>query len=210
MIVFAVVVNIEYFFYDLESQPISSNQTTTEANVSFLAKISCNSNFNILVVSQSLALILRYILPFILLNILNFLIIYQVCKNQLKLNRSRSLKSYKDFFLSILIINFGIFIFYMPWSIAIIIALAKKANLNKLTANDSTEDYIYKIGYSVSFLVCILPFFVYLKFNRLFRKEFFGIFKKSKLLLSSSGIAVNTISGSKSVSTGSKSVSRPN
>ena len=98
----------------------------------------------------------------------------------------------------------------MPWSIAIIIALAKKANLNKLTVNDSTEDYIYNIGYSVSFLVCILPFFVYLKFNRLFRKEFFGIFKKSKVILSSSGIAVNTISGSKSVSTGSKRVSSPN
>ena len=204
LILFAFFGNLEYFFYDLKTEPALSNFTNTK---SYLNEIGCNASFNLLVSSQSLALILRYILPFILLNILNFLIIYQVCKNQLKLNRS--LKSYKDFFLSILIINFGIFIFFLPWSTAIIIQLANKANLNVINAFESSVDYFYKIGYSITFLVCILPFFVYLKFNRLFRKEFFEIFAKSKRLLVPK-ISVNTISLSKSGSSRSRSLSKPN
>jgi len=210
LILFAVASNLEYFFYDLKaplqssSSSLSSNITTSE---SYLNEVNCNASFNVLISSQSLALILRYILPFFLLNILNFLIIYQVCKNQTKLNRS--LKTYKDFFLSILIINFGIFLFYLPWSTAIIIELIKKANLNDIPVFNSSVDIFYKIGYSITFLVCVLPFFVYLKFNRLFRKEFFGIFSIKKRLTDSK-VIVSTISLSKSVSSGSKSLSKPN
>ena len=199
MIALVVALNIEFLFYELK--PIGNDSAINASNWTVIYE--CNADFYLLLVSESMSVLLRYFLPFIINIFLNGLIILQVYRNQVKLNRS--VKSYKDFFLSIVIINFIIFVFYLPWSIALILNMASitPTFLRPIIAATNMASSIasfYKIGTSVSFIVCILPFFVYVYFNRLFRREFFTIFQLSKLPLSVHGRQSAQTSSSKNPS----------
>ena len=111
--------------------------------------------------------------------IFNILIIYHIIQNHLKVSRTYRARGHKHFFISIMTINLIFFILYLPWSIAQIIVFVQYF----FTARSLTQTvdvgviFFYNVGWSVSYLNYIFPFFVYIQFNRLFRKQLFLIVK---------------------------------
>ena len=73
-------------------------------------------------------------------------------------------------------INLIFFILYLPWSIAqIIVYVQYFFTARQSQTIDSGVLYFYNVGWSISYLNYIFPFFVYYNCNRLFRKQIFLI-----------------------------------
>ena len=178
MLIFAVAENIEYFFYELTltyTNLTTANSTMNGTQLSY--NYVCYASFYLILGSGISSLIFRNFLPFIMMLIFNILIINHIYQNHLKLNRTYRARGHKHFFISIMTINLIFFILYLPWSIAQIIVFVQYF----FTANTATQTidtgviFFYNVGWSVSYLNYIFPFFVYIQFNRLFRKELFLI-----------------------------------
>jgi len=179
MILFAVCENIEYFFYDLlVNDSNSTSKNGTENSSRLIHDNVCFASFYLILGSGISSLIFRNFLPFIIMLIFNILIIYHVLKNHSKLNRTYRARGHKHFFISILTINLIFFILYLPWSIAeIIVYVQYFFTARQSQTIDSGVLYFYNVGWSISYLNYIFPFFVYYNCNRLFRKELFLIVK---------------------------------
>ena len=176
MVVFAIAENIEYFFYELTltySNLTAVNASSNDTSISF--NYVCYASFYLILGSGISSLIFRNFLPFIIMLIFNILIVYHIVQNHLKVNRTYKARGHKHFFISIMTINLIFFILYLPWSIAQIIVFVQYF----FTARSLTQTidvgviFFYNVGWSVSYLNYIFPFFVYIQFNRLFRKELF-------------------------------------
>ena len=180
MVLFAVAENIEYFFYELTltySNYTAVNASVNDTNLSY--NNVCYASFYLILGSGIASLIFRNFLPFIIMLIFNILIIYHIIQNHLKVSRTYRARGHKHFFISIMAINLIFFILYLPWSIAQIIVFVQYF----FTARSLTQTvdvgviFFYNVGWSVSYLNYIFPFFVYIQFNRLFRKQLFLIVK---------------------------------
>jgi len=176
MVVFAIAENIEYFFYELTltySNLTAVNASINDTSISY--NYVCYASFYLILGSGISGLIFRNFLPFIIMLIFNILIVYHIVQNHLKVNRTYKARGHKHFFISIMTINLIFFILYLPWSIAQIIVFVQYF----FTARSLTQTidvgviFFYNVGWSVSYLNYIFPFFVYIQFNRLFRKELF-------------------------------------
>ena len=178
MIIFAIAENIVNFFFQLTLTYSNTSAVNATANeTTFTLNYICYSSFYLTLGSGIASLLFRNFIPFIIMFIFNVLIIFHVYQNHLKLNKTYRARGHKHFFISIMTINLLFFILYLPWSIAQIIVLVQFF----FTARNVTQSvnpgiiFFYNVGWSVSYLNYIFPFFVYIKFNRLFRTELFAI-----------------------------------
>lgn len=177
MILFAVCENIGYFFFDLVvNDSNSTNANSTDNSSSLIQTNVCFASFALIMGSGISSLIFRNFVPFTMMLIFNILIIYHVLKNHSKLNRTYRARGHKHFFISIMTINLIFFILYLPWSIAqIIVYVQYFFTARQSQTIDSGVLYFYNVGWSISYLNYIFPFFVYYNCNRLFRKQIFLI-----------------------------------
>ena len=218
MIIFAMAENIEYFFYELTLT--YSNITSDVANVTLNTTLNssniqpsmsdyltynyiCYSSFYLTISAGISSLLLRNFIPFGIMLVLNILIIVHVYQNHLKLNKSYKARGHKHFFLSIMSINALFFVLYLPWSIAQIIVFVQYFFTARSTTESISEGvlFFYNIGWSISYLNYMFPFFVYLGFNRLFRKELFQIVRYVNGEKSSTVADTRTINKSNNKST---------
>jgi hypothetical protein len=176
MVVFAIAENIGYFFFELTLTYSNLTRVNASANETSIGYTNvCYASFYLILGSGIASLIFRNFLPFIIMLIFNILIIYHIIQNHLKVNKSYKARGHKHFFISIMTINLIFFILYLPWSIGQIIVFVQYF----FTARTLTETvdkaviFFYTVGWSISYLNYIFPFFVYIQFNRLFRKQLF-------------------------------------
>lgn len=182
MTLFAVAENIGYFFYELTltySNFTAVNASVNDTQISY--NNVCYASFYLILGSGISSLIFRNFLPFIIMLIFNILIMYHIKQNHLKVSKSYRARGHRHFFISIMSINLIFFILYLPWSIAQIIVFVQYFfTARSLTQTvDKGVIFFYNVGWSVSYLNYIFPFFVYIQFNRLFRKQIFLIVKYS-------------------------------
>ena len=179
MITFAIVENIEYFFYDLLVRDSNLTNVNATKNSTRLNNYNvCHASFFLILGSGISSLIFRNFFPFIIMLIFNILIIFHVHKKQTKLNRTYRARGHRHFFISIMSINIIFFVLYLPWSIAQIIVYVQYFFTARSSQKiDPNVLYFYNIGWSISYLNYIFPFFVYYNCNRLFRRELFLIIK---------------------------------
>ena len=199
MIIFAVAENIGYFFYELTLTYTNLTHFNSTNGTELSYNYICYASFYLIIGSGISSLIMRNFLPFILMLIFNILIIYHINQNHLKVNRTYKARGHKHFFISIMTINLIFFILYLPWSIAQIVVFVQYFfTARSLTQTiDTAVIFFYNVGWSVSYLNYIFPFFVYIKFNRLFRKELFLIVNYVSNEKSSSNFDPRTITKSR-------------
>ena len=203
MVVFAVAENIEYFFFELTLTYSNLTRVNASANETSIGYTNvCYASFYLILGSGIASLLFRNFLPFIIMLIFNILIMYHIVQNHLKVNKSYKARGHKHFFISIMTINLIFFILYLPWSIGQIIVFVQYF----FTARTLTETvdkaviFFYTVGWSISYLNYIFPFFVYIQFNRLFRKQLFLIVKYVSNEKSSTNFDQKTTTKSKTTS----------
>ena len=194
MIIFAFAENIGYFFFELKltySNLTSINETDNATQLSY--EYLCYSSFYLTLGTGILDVIFRNFMPFILMFIFNILIVFHIYKNHLKLHKTYKARGHKHFFISIMTINLIFFILYLPWSIAQVIVLVQYFFTARIAADiiSPSSMFFFNIGWWVSYLNYICPFFVYIRFNRLFRKELFSLVNYDSREKSSSFVPQN-------------------
>ncbi len=204
MILFASAENIGYFFYDLallQTNLTSANASSPNETILAFNNV-CYASFDLTFGAGITGIIFRNFLPFIIMLIFNILIIYHVTQNHLKVNRTYKARGHKHFFISIMTINLIFFILYLPWSIGRIIVFAEYFDTahSKNQTIDKSIVFFHNIGWSISYLNYIFPFFVYIHFNRLFRKQLFLMVKYVSNEKSSTNVEQKTTTKSKTIS----------
>lgn len=149
----------------------STNQTTT-------TKL-CTTNEIIVNIRDGLTIIFRSILPFIVMLILNISLIRNLLNMKKKLNMTRSLSRELNFSFSIIALNILFLISILPNMVCLILLniyqygfKSQLTSKNLVIINLAFSASLYFLTYNFSF-----PFFVNLKFNKLFRKEFLLLLK---------------------------------
>jgi hypothetical protein len=208
MVVFAIAENIGYFFYELTLTYSNLTRVNASANATLISyDYVCYASFYLILGSGISSLIFRNFLPFIIMLIFNILIIYHIIQNHLKVNKSYKARGHKHFFISIMTINLIFFILYLPWSIGQIIVFVQYF----FTARTLTETvdkgviFFYTVGWSISYLNYIFPFFVYIQFNRLFRQQLFLIVNYVSTEKTSSNFDPRTLTRTPTTRTNNKS-----
>ena len=148
---------------------ISYNPTTNQTTTTKF----CTTNEIIINLRDGLTIIFRSILPFIVMIILNISLIRNLFIMKKKFNMTRSLSRELNFSFSIIALNVLFLISILPNIVCLILLnIYQYGFKSQLTSKNLV---IINLTFSVSIFFLtynyVFPFFVNLKFNKLFRKE---------------------------------------
>ena len=160
MLISLSIINIGNIFYRLDY--VNKNNKT---------QVSCSAAIVVLFTTDLISILLRNILPFVLMMILNVIITIDFVKLKSKFDNKKGNKRQLQFTFTIICMNFISFVFYTPLSVVYVILNVYKLNPSISPVQIAKIQFAYNITTTVSFIYNALPFFINFAFNKLFRIE---------------------------------------
>ena len=134
-------------------------------------KITCNANSNIKFTSDLISVVLRNILPFLVMLILNIIMAKDLIQSKSKFEQKNGNKRELQFTFTIICMNLIFFILNTPLSVVFIIQNIYKLNPSTSAVKLANIQLAYDVTLCVSFINNCLPFFINFAFNKLFKSE---------------------------------------
>jgi hypothetical protein len=144
--------------------------------------VSCTATPILLNITDVMNVILRSYLPFLIMLACNILLTRELIRSKKKMLKSDSFRREYNFTFTVIGMNIFFFILYTPWSVYYIlnrIYNSSTPNLSQVIIE--RINLLRSISFSFAYLNNASVFVVNAIFNKLFRKELFGLFKRSKL-----------------------------
>ena len=155
----------------------TSSNLTNETTIAF----ACTTTKSLELTRDLLSILFRTIVPFLLIAIGNFLLIRSLYKSRMKFKNSNvnkseasSMRREHHFFVSIITLDLLFVVVLIPLAVTLILTdLYAYAPLLANPGTIAANTLAYYIAVSVSLLPCTLGLFINIKFNKLFRQEFY-------------------------------------
>jgi hypothetical protein len=162
---------------------VVSIQTYNQITNQTLITKKCTSAELAINIRDTLVIIFRILLPFLLMFIFNITIIKNLRRMKNNLNITRELNREYNFSFSIIALNMLFIISLLPNVVTLILLNVVQYGYK---AQISSKSYaIINFCFSISILIAtyshVFPFLVNLKFNKLFRKEFYLFIRIKKI-----------------------------
>jgi hypothetical protein len=157
----------------------NQNDMLSETNQT---SVSCTATPILLNITDVMNVILRSYLPFLIMLACNILLTRELIRSKKKMLKSDSFRREYNFTFTVIGMNIFFFILYTPWSVYYIlnrIYNSSTPNLSQVIIE--RINLLRSISFSFAYLNNASVFVVNAIFNKLFRKELFGLFKRSKL-----------------------------
>lgn len=176
ILVFLFIINCLLNMPSLYLHLIQTNQNITLFENLTIAyeTVQCTSLSNVvLILRDSVTILFRIVLPFILTLVINILLIKSLIESKRKIKTEQSLKREHSFAITLIAMNIFFLINLLPLATTLIILFMIRYDNLKLVG----ATFAFAIAYYISILNNVMPFCIHLKFNRLFYKEFTFVLK---------------------------------
>jgi hypothetical protein len=174
ILILLAIINIPNFFYYLNIATSITNVTTNSTT----STRTCTADSNIVRTRDTIALVVRYVIPLTLTTILNVFLIYKLLKIKNRANTANT-RDY-IFALSVSGLNILFILSLLPNFMAIVyLNVIQYEQLSVIGSRKLQMGNLYNtIGILMTSLNNCLNIFVIFIFNRLFRKEFMNLIKE--------------------------------
>ena len=180
-VIIAVVVSIVFLFLcGLDSPNLLLYLAATKTNGSANQTLVCTGDALVIRIRDAVVIAFRMVIPFILTILLNIVLVFKLVKikNQIRSKDSYMLREYR-FAFSIIALNVLFILTLLPNLVALIylnLAQYDQANL-AYTRQVAVANFMLYVGQYISAYNYSFNFFINLKANSMFRKEFFRLIK---------------------------------
>lgn len=180
-VIIAVVVSIVFLFLcGLDSPNLLLYLAATKTNSSANQTLVCTGDALVIRIRDAVVIAFRMVIPFILTILLNIVLVFKLVKikNQIRSKDSYMLREYR-FAFSIIALNVLFILTLLPNLVALIylnLAQYDQANL-AYTRQVAVANFMLYVGQYISAYNYSFNFFINLKANSMFRKEFFRLIK---------------------------------
>nr|QVK45696.1 G protein-coupled receptor [Proales similis] len=198
MVVISFIVNILPFFNDFDSIYTTTSDQNNLTNITTNTTTSdstCSNLESLGLISDIINVLMRDLIPFSIMLVLNILMIKNLFKSKMALKTQRgTFKKEYQFSISVVAMNFVFLVIYTPWSITFLIYQVYRFN------PDLTNEYLLElfllfqtVSNCLAYINNFSVFFINFIFNTLYRVELLLILKiKNPSQISTTGFTTSS------------------